>query len=185
MTITEMILISFGLAMDCFAAALGIGACYRSSWKTTLVMAAMFGLFQGAMPVAGWLIGSGVKSYIGAVDHWIAFGILAFIGLKMIRQSFRPSKTEKTKNIENFGLLITLAIATSIDAMVTGVGFGLIEVNILMLITLIAVITFAVTLIGVKLGEKTSFIPARWAEFTGGLVLIGIGLKVLADHLMA
>lgn len=185
MTITEMILISFGLAMDCFAVALGVGTCYKTSWKHTLTMAAMFGLFQGAMPVAGWLIGSGVKSYIGAIDHWIAFGILAFIGLKMIRQSFRPPKAEKSNNIENFGLLITLSIATSIDAMVTGVGFGLIDVNILIIITLIAIITFAVTLVGVKLGEKTSFIPARWAEFTGGMVLIGIGLKVLADHLLA
>lgn len=184
MTLAEMVLISFGLAMDCFAVALGVGTCCKSSWRSTLLMAALFGFFQGAMPVAGWLIGSGVKSHVGAVDHWIAFGILTIIGLKMIRQSFLQTNTEKNSNIQSIGLLITLAIATSIDAMVTGVGFGLIEVNILLLVTLIAVITFGVTVAGVKLGEKTSFIPARWAEFTGGLVLIGIGLKVLADHLL-
>jgi putative Mn2+ efflux pump MntP len=184
MTITELILISFGLAMDCFAVAVGLGACKCLKWKDTLVMASMFGLFQGLMPLGGWLVGSSVRTLIDSMDHWIAFTILVFIGLKMIWQSFTVDEQKKPTDIKKISVLLTLSIATSIDAMVTGVGFGLIEVNIVLAILLITIVTFFVSVAGAKIGEKTTFIPARWAEFSGGLVLIAIGTKVLADHLM-
>jgi putative Mn2+ efflux pump MntP len=184
MTITELILISFGLAMDCFAVALSLGACRCLKWKDTLLMAAMFGLFQGLMPVVGWIFGSTLRSAIDTMDHWIAFGILTFIGLKMIWQSLKDESGKKTPDIKKLSVLITLSVATSIDAMVTGVGFGLIDVNIFIAVVLITIITFFVSVSGARLGELTTFIPSRWAEFAGGLVLIAIGSKVVIEHIM-
>jgi putative Mn2+ efflux pump MntP len=118
------------------------------------------------------------------MDHWIAFIILFFIGVKMIWHSFKGEEQKKPVDIRKASVLLTLSVATSIDAMVTGVGFGLIEVNIILAVILITFVTFFVSVAGAKLGEKTTFIPARWAEFAGGLVLVAIGTKVLADHLI-
>ena len=146
-------------------------------------MAFLFGLFQGVMPLIGWLVGSSIQSFIAPVDHWIAFAILAFIGLKMIWQSFTISGENRSIDIRKITVLITLAIATSIDALITGVGFGFIRVNILEAVVIISVITFFVSVIGAKLGEKTTFIPAKWAEILGGIVLIAIGVRVVLEHL--
>ena len=128
-------------------------------------------------------MGSSFQSFIAPVDHWIAFAILAFIGLKMIWQSFTISGENRSIDIRKITVLITLAIATSIDALITGVGFGFIRVNILEAVVIISVITFFVSVIGAKLGEKTTFIPAKWAEILGGIVLIAIGVRVVLEHL--
>jgi putative Mn2+ efflux pump MntP len=135
------------------------------------------------MPLIGWLAGNSVKSMIEPVDHWIAFAILAFIGIKMIWQSFSDGEKKRSIDIRQFTVLISLSIATSIDALITGVGFGFIRVNIYEAVITISVVTCIVSLIGAKIGEKTTFLPARWAEFAGGLVLIAIGAKVLLEHL--
>ncbi len=146
-------------------------------------MAFLFGLFQGMMPALGWLVGNSIRSFIEPVDHWIAFAILAFIGIKMIWQSFLNVDDRKPVDIRKISVLLTLAIATSIDALITGVGFGFIRVNILEAAVIISIITFVVSVIGAKLGEKTTFLPARWAEFAGGIVLISIGVKVVLEHI--
>lgn len=184
MTILELVFIALGLAMDCFAVAVSLGACKCMRWKDTLVVAAMFGLFQGLMPIIGWVVGANLRTLIASVDHWIAFGILAVIGGKMIWQSFGNDQIKKAFDIRNFSVLLTLSVATSIDAMITGITFGFTDVNILLAFILITVITYLMTIAGVKIGESTTFIPSRWAEFTGGVVLVVIGFKFLAEHLL-
>jgi putative Mn2+ efflux pump MntP len=169
--------------MDCFAVALSFGSVQKLSWKEIFRMALLFGLFQGLMPLIGWLVGSSLQVFIEPVDHWIAFAILFFIGGKMIWQAFGEGDKKRTVDIRSITVLITLSIATSIDALITGVGFGFISVNILQAVIMIAVITFFVSITGAIMGEKTSFIPARWAEVAGGLVLIAIGVNVVLGHL--
>ncbi|MFH1297031.1 MAG: manganese efflux pump MntP family protein [Bacteroidota bacterium] len=181
MSTVELLLIALGLSMDCFAVAIGICACQRHSWRTILTLALFFGLFQAIMPVIGWLIGESLSDLIAAFDHWIAFALLAFIGGKMIAQSLKHEQQKAIRDIK-IPILITLSLATSIDALITGLSFGFIDVNILTAGIIIFVTTFLVTIIGAKLGEKTIFIPARWAERIGGIVLILIGLKVVLDH---
>jgi putative Mn2+ efflux pump MntP len=169
--------------MDCFAVSLSFGTTRKLIWKDVLLMAFLFGLFQGMMPLIGWLVGSSIQSFIAPVDHWIAFAILASIGIKMIWQSFGIGGEKRSVDIRKMTVLLTLSIATSIDALITGVGFGFIRVNILEAVITISLITFVVSVTGAKLGEKTTFIPAHWAEFLGGTVLIAIGIKVVLEHL--
>jgi putative Mn2+ efflux pump MntP len=176
-------MISLGLSMDCFAVSLSFGFSQKLGWKDVLKMAFFFGLFQGVMPLIGWMVGNGFQPMIEPVDHWIAFAILGFIGIKMIWQSFSIGEEKRSINIRSYIVLITLSIATSIDALITGIGFGFIQVNIVKAVFIISIITFIVSVTGAKLGEKTTFIPARWAEFAGGLVLIAIGTNLLLVHL--
>lgn len=183
MTLLELFLLGLGLSMDCFAVSLSLGTSQKLSWKEILIMAFFFGLFQGMMPVIGWFAGYSFRSLIQSVDHWIAFGILAFIGFRMIFSSFRMKADKKPADISRISMVIGLAVATSIDALASGVGFGFIDVNIVLATILITSITFIVTIAGAKLGGKTTFIPARWAEFAGGIVLILIGARVLCEHL--
>jgi putative Mn2+ efflux pump MntP len=183
MSILEIILIGIGLSMDCFAVAVSFGTSKMLYGRYILKTALFFGLFQGLMPVAGWLIGDSMKVYIESIDHWIALVILGSIGIKMIAQSFAEEKKENVVDIRKAGVLVTLSVATSIDALITGIGFGFIQVNILLAAGLITVITFISTIIGAKIGQHTTFLPARWAERAGGLVLILIGMKVVLEHL--
>jgi manganese efflux pump family protein len=170
--------------MDCFAVSLTLGSSRKLVWKDVLRMAFLFGLFQGVMPLIGWMVGHSIQSLIEPVDHWIAFAILGSIGLKMVWQSFSDGQENRSLDIRKTTVLLTLSIATSIDALITGVGFGFIRTNIIEAVIIISTITFAISVIGAKLGEQTTFIPARWAEFAGGLVLIAIGVNVVLEHLM-
>jgi putative Mn2+ efflux pump MntP len=120
---------------------------------------------------------------IQTVDHWLAFGILAFIGLRMVSQFFVHEAKRKPTDIRKTSVLLTLSVATSIDALATGISLGFIKVNILEAASIITGVTFIVSLIGSRLGAKSTFIPAKWAELLGGIVLIGIGTKILLDHL--
>ena len=169
--------------MDCFAVALSFGFSGKLVWKDVVRMALLFGLFQGVMPLLGWLAGNSIQSVISPVDHWIAFAILASIGIKMIWQSFPVGPEKKSADIRDIKVLLTLSIATSIDALITGVGFGFIRANIYEAVAIISIITFFVSVLGAKIGEKTTFIPARYAELAGGIVLVGIGVKVVLEHL--
>ena len=169
--------------MDCFAVSLTFGSSRILVWKDILRVAFLFGLFQGAMPLVGWMVGNSIQSLIEPVDHWIAFAILASIGVKMVWQSFFTGENKNPVDIRRISVLLTLAVATSIDALITGVGFGFIRANIFEAVVIISIITFIVSVIGAKLGEKTTFIPARLAEFAGGLVLIAIGVNVVLEHL--
>jgi manganese efflux pump family protein len=183
MTFIELFLLGLALSMDCFAVSITLGASQKLPWSYVLKMALFFGIFQGLMPLIGWLIGSTFQSLIQSVDHWIAFGILSVIGFHMIVESFRLKESKKPIDISKISILIGLSIATSIDALATGVGFGFIRVPILEAVLIITGTTFSVTIIGARLGLKSNIIPARWAEVVGGLVLFLIGLKILLTHL--
>ena len=183
MTLFEILLIGIGLSMDCFAVSVSFGTSGRLSWKDLLRMALFFGFFQGMMTFAGWWAGDALKQMIESVDHWVAFSILSIIGIRMIMESFKHEKEKASIDIRKFRILLSLSVATSIDALMTGVSFGFINVDIVKTTILIASVTFIVTLIGGKLGEKATFIPARRAELIGGIVLILIGTKILFEHL--
>ena len=183
LNLAEIFLISLGLSMDCFAVSLTFGSSHKLVWKDVLRMAFLFGLFQGVMPLIGWTLGTSIQSLIEPVDHWIAFAILASIGIKMVWQSFMNDEEKRPVDIRKITVLLTLSIATSIDALITGIGFGFIKTNIFEAVIIISAITFVVSVIGAKLGEQAEFIPARWAEFAGGLVLIGIGANMVLEHL--
>jgi len=182
LSLIELFLIALGLSMDCFAVAVGVCTCQRQSWYNILKMALFFGLFQAIMPVIGWFIGDSLKELIAAVDHWVAFGLLVFIGGKMIMQSFKIQAEERIHQLKT-SILITLSIATSIDALITGLSFGFINVNILKASIIIFIVTVLITIVGAKLAERTTFLSARWAERLGGIVLILIGVKIVLDHL--
>jgi manganese efflux pump family protein len=183
MSLVEIFLIGLGLSMDCFAVALSFSAFGKLEWKDVLKMSLFFGIFQGLMPVIGWLVGSSFQSLIQAVDHWLAFSILAVIGLRMIFQFFRIEERRRRTDIRKTSVLLTLSVATSIDALMTGISLGFIQVNILKAALVFSGVTFLVSLVGSRLGSKSTFIPAKWAELLGGIVLIGIGTKILFNHL--
>jgi putative Mn2+ efflux pump MntP len=183
MTFFVVFLIALGLSMDCFAVSVSFGTSRKLLWSDLLRMALFFGFFQGMMTFIGWWAGDSIKQMIESVDHWIAFSILSIIGIRMIIESFKHEKERKSIDVRKFRILLSLSVATSIDALMTGVSFGFITVDILKTTILISSVTFVVTMIGGKLGEKATFIPARRAELIGGIVLILIGVKILLGHL--
>jgi putative Mn2+ efflux pump MntP len=183
MNYAELFFIALGLSMDCFAVAVSFGTTRLLKWRDIIRMALFFGLFQGAMPLVGWLVGRSIQQFINPVDHWIAFTILGFIGIKMIIQAFGNEEAKKNMDVRKTAILVSLSFATSIDALITGVSFGFIKVNILVAVIMITLITLLNTINGAKLGEKTTFLPGRWAEILGGLVLIAIGIRIVIDHL--
>lgn len=190
MTGLELCLLAFGLAMDCFAVSIASGIILkRIQWRPILVMAFLFGLFQALMPFVGWLCASTFSYLIKSIDHWIAFGILAFLGGRMILESFKDEDCRKEFNPASLKVVLTLAIATSIDALAVGVSFaflGITEVkDILPPIYIIGFVSFVMSLIGLLFGIKCHCGCARKlrAELWGGIILLIIGTKILIEHL--
>jgi manganese efflux pump family protein len=185
MNFWELVLIGIGLSMDCFAVAVSFGTSKKLTGKYLYKTAIFFAFFQGFMPFIGWLIAGNFRYLIETVDHWIAFSILAFIGLKMILQSLRDESGKAKIDIRNNYVLLGISVATSIDALITGVSFGLIKVNILEATMIIGITTFLITVLGSFIGHKSNLVSPKWAERVGGLVLLAMGLKILFDHLSA
>lgn len=188
MGIIELALIAVGLSMDAFAVSVckGLGM-KRLDMGQALVIALFFGGFQALMPLAGWALGSGFQSYIEPADHWIAFALLAFIGGKMLYDAFHEEDGDEPVAGEAARLdlkeILMLAIATSIDALAVGVSFAFLQVDIVPAISLIGVITFALSLVGVAAGHQFGARFEKPATVVGGIVLILIGLKILLEHL--
>ena len=188
MGIVELALIAVGLSMDAFAVSVckGLGM-KRLDMGQALVIALFFGGFQALMPLAGWALGSGFQSCIEPVDHWIAFALLAFIGGKMLYDAFHEEDGDEPVAGEAARLdlkeILMLAIATSIDALAVGVSFAFLQVDIVPAISLIGVITFALSLVGVAVGHRFGARFEKPATIVGGVVLILIGLKILLEHL--
>jgi putative Mn2+ efflux pump MntP len=183
MTFFVVFLIALGLSMDCFAVSVSFGTSRKLLWKDLFKMGLFFGFFQGMMTFVGWWFGDKLKQVIESLDHWVAFSILSIIGIRMIVESFKHEKNRRLIDVRKLRILLSLSVATSIDALMTGISFGFIKVDIVRSIILIASVTFFVTILGGKIGEKTTFIPARRAELIGGIVLILIGTKILFNHL--
>lgn len=183
----ELILIAVGLAMDCFAVSFSSGATNKGlALKNILLIALFFGLFQGGMPLIGWIAGETLVGKIAHFDHWIAFGILFFIGGKMIYEALKPHESEKPVNILKLSTLVILSLATSIDALAVGFSFAMLgDVSIWVSVTYIAVISFILSIVGCYGGKKLSqYIKPSFAEIAGGVILIIIGSKILIEHLI-
>lgn len=183
MGIGELLVLAVALSMDAFAVAVCKGlAMDRITWRRALTVGLWFGGFQAGMPLLGWMLGVQFQEYIVAVDHWIAFGLLSLIGGNMIRESLSKEEEEADASLA-VGAMLMLAVATSIDALAVGVTFAFLNVQVGWAVTLIGVITFALSVIGVKIGNIFGACYKAKAEFAGGAVLILLGLKILLEHL--
>ncbi|MEG4987574.1 manganese efflux pump MntP family protein [Microcoleus sp. BR0-C5] len=178
------ILLSLGLAADAFAVAVSSGlAIKHMKVNKALKIALFFGFFQALMPVIGWLIGLSFSFLITPIDHWIAFGLLSFIGGRMIYESLQGEECEKKFNPLDTGTLITLSVATSIDALAVGIGFAVLKDSIAIAVTAIGFITFFLAFAGVFIGHKCGNLFANKIEILGGAILIFIGSRILFMHL--
>lgn len=181
MSFFSVLSISFGLAMDAFAVSVSGGAAgNRDRIKKLMLLALSFGIFQGLMPLLGWFCAGSFRVHIQSYDHWIAFGLLALIGGKMIYESF--SGEEESEFSLSFWSIIVLSVATSIDAFAAGIGLSCIGSGIFVPVLVIGVVTFLLSAAGVMLGKKAGGVIERKAVLTGGLVLLGIGVKILFEH---
>ena len=188
MTGFEIFLMAVALSMDAFAVAICKGlATEKAQIKHMVVVGAWFGIFQALMPFIGCTVGSAFLSYIEAVDHWIAFILLGFIGGNMIKESLsKEEECECTDASLSFKVMLTMAVATSIDALAAGVGMS-VDLEgigqILIAVLAIGVVTFILSAIGVKIGNVFGSKYKFLAELSGGVVLVGMGLKILLEHM--
>ena len=182
MRFAELFFIAVGLSMDAFAVSVCKGLSVKRLKLSHVLLAGLyFGGFQFLMPVIGWLLGYRFEAMIKALDHWIAFVLLALIGANMIRESF--SEAESLDDDFGFRAMLPLAIATSIDALAVGVTFAFLEVKILPAAGLIGVTTFFLSALGIWVGSVFGARFKSGAELAGGVILILIGLKILLEHL--
>lgn len=173
------LLLALALAMDAFAVALTQGARFRPSLAGGTAIAGTFGLFQGVMPLIGWGIGAVAFAYIAAVDHWIAFGLLAFLGVRML--GGHVGEEEASHALTGKALLVA-GVATSVDALAAGITLPTLEVAPLVTGLVIGVVTLVLSGLGVVLGRMAGDAIGAWAERIGGVILIALGVKILAEH---
>ncbi len=185
MPILTIVLIALGLSMDAFAVSIATGfQIKRLHVFHALRTALFFGLFQAVMPVIGWLAGMGLRPYIAALDHWVAFGLLLAIGAKMIYEAFSLGE-DSADDPHSIYTLLVLSVATSVDALAVGLGLTFLQVAILLPAVVIGVITFAMCLAGGFIGQRFGHFFEKWIEAAGGIILIAIGSMILFRHLTA
>lgn len=185
MDLIEILLIAVSLALDAFAVSVSSGISIPGfGGRQAVKMGIWFGLFQFAMPLMGWALGSSVSRYIEAVDHWVAFALLALIGGRMAWGALRhgAGQEEEAPSDLSARRLCLLAIATSIDALAVGVSMAFMNVPVFLSAVIIGVVAFVLSVAGGLAGRRLGKLFQRRAELVGGLVLIGIGLKILAEH---
>ena len=179
-----IIFIALGLAMDAFAVSITSGiAIKRLKINNALKIATFFGTFQAVMSLIGWLAGLSLRDFIASIDHWIAFGILSLIGCKMIYESIKMESSEKEINPLNIYILLILSVATSLDALAVGISFSFLKIVITIPVIVIGTITFLLSLLGVFVGNRSGCLFEGKIEIVGGLILIGIGIKIVIEHL--
>ena len=185
MTFIEIFLIALSMAMDAFAVCLGAGSQPQTSGpRSAFRLAFHFGLFQFIMPVLGWLAGTTIAHYISSFDHWIAFCLLAFVGGRMIWGGFHTEKEENKIDPSRGWTLLLLSIAVSIDALAVGLSLGLIGVSVWYPAFVIGVVTGLLSLVGLRIGNRLGEKFGKTMEIIGGLVLLGIGVRILVAHLL-
>lgn len=183
MSLFTLFVTAVGLSMDAFAVAVCKGlAMKKLSVKKALIIALWFGGFQALMPTLGYLLGTGFESYVTAIDHWIAFVLLGLIGANMIKEALSKEE-ENASDAVDIKTMFLLAVATSIDALAVGVTYAFLQVQIIPAVTFIGVITFALSLAGVKIGNVFGLRFKARAEISGGVILILMGIKILLEHL--
>ncbi|GHV60512.1 putative manganese efflux pump MntP [Spirochaetia bacterium] len=185
----SIVLIGVSLSMDAFAISVSSGISIPGLRPFYAVRSSFFfGLFQFIMPVAGWFLGSTFAGYINAFDHWVVFALLAFIGGKMVFEELRGEDGKPESgggDIRSMGTLLTLSAATSIDALAVGVSFSLLDQGIWLNAAIIGGVTLLICLAGFEFGRRIGRLFEKWAALAGGLMLIGIGTKILIEHLIA
>ncbi len=181
MTFTELLLIALGLAMDAFAVAVSNGMVIPNlRLRDALKFGFFFGVFQILMPLIGWGAGRLFSEYIMAIDHWVAFFLLSYIGAKMIMDA---KKGEEASGSTQFRVLFILAIATSIDALAAGITFAFMAVNIWLSVAVIGFIAFSLSTFGALIGKRAGNALGSRAQIFGGILLIAMGIKILIEHL--
>ncbi len=191
MTIIDILLIGIGLSMDAFAVSICKGLSMRRiSWPQTLAVSGAFGIAQAVMPLIGWLLGSGFSAFIDKYDHWVAFVLLAFIGIKMAVEAIREMKkengsSEEERNDKKLDIkeLLILAVATSLDALAVGVSFAFLDADIIQSSLIIGAVTFGICIAGVMIGFRFGAKYKCKAEIAGGVILFLIGLRILLEGL--
>lgn len=185
MPIVSILLIALGLAMDAFAVSITSGITIKNlKARHALLVGAAFGIFQAGMPLLGWLIGRWAYGFLSAVDYWIAFGLLLFVGGHMIIQALQPEEENGPKDPLHIPTLLTLAVATSIDAFAIGISLSMLNVAIFTPVLLIGLVTFVLSFAGVYFGRYFGHFNEKKMEVVGGLVLIGLGTKMLIERLI-
>lgn len=183
MSLFTLFVTAVGLSMDAFAVSICKGlAMKKLSWKKALIIGLWFGGFQALMPSVGYLLGSRFEKYVTSIDHWIAFVLLALIGINMIREAL-SGEEENANDSVDFKTMLLLAIATSIDALAVGVTYAFLQVRIVPAVSFIGIITFSLSIIGVKIGNVFGLKYKTKAEIAGGVILLLMGTKILLEHL--
>ena len=186
MDIPSLVCIAFALSMDAFAVSVASGVIIkRQQIRKAVTLGLMFGGFQMFMPLIGYSAGRTFRSYITTFDHWIAFALLLAIGVKMIYEASRMEAIERSGPDMTGLALLGLSIATSIDALAVGISFSFLNVSILLPSLMIGVVTFGMSFAGVFLGNKFGGLFEKKIEILGGVILIGIGIKILLEHTLA
>ena len=179
----EILLISIGLAMDAFAVSVCKGlAMKKMSWKKAIIIGLYFGAFQAIMPTIGFFLGTTFERFITYVDHWVAFILLVGIGINMVKEAFNKESENRNDNVDMKTMLV-LSIATSIDALAIGITFACLKIHIVMPVITIGLITFIISVIGVKIGNRFGDKYGEKAGIMGGVILILLGIKILLEHL--
>lgn len=184
MPLATTLLIALSMAMDAFAVSLCSGLKIGPGPRPVFRIAFHFGLFQGLMPVIGWLFGNTIEPLVKNVDHWVAFGLLAFVGVRMIRSGLSKIEEEMVKDPSRGLTMVMLSIAVSIDALAIGVSLAFLRVEIWTPALVIGLVTGVLSLIGLRVGNGFGKRFDKPVEILGGLVLIGIGIRVVASHLL-
>ena len=183
MSLLELFLVAVGLSMDAFAVSVCKGlAMQKLSLSKAAIIGLWFGGFQAGMPLLGFFLGKQFETYITSIDHWIAFILLSLIGISMIREALSKEE-EKADDSLDVKTMFLLAVATSIDALAVGITFAFLQVHIVPAISFIGVTTFLLSVVGVKVGNVFGTKYKSKAEIIGGIILIGMGLKILLEHL--
>jgi len=183
LSFVNILLIALGLSADCFAVALGISvSCRTLTRRQTFCLACSFGIFQTGMFFLGWLAGSTIVNLVAGFDHWLALGLLVFVGGRMIHESLHEERDEKTRDITRWLPVIILSVATSIDALAVGLSFAFLVVNRAVAGITIGLVAFAITIIGLIIGQRVGNLAGKHAELVGGIILIIIGIKIVLEH---
>lgn len=183
MGLIELFLMAVGLSMDAFAVSVCKGlAMKKCTWTKAGIVGLYFGVFQAGMPVIGYLLGSQFKEVITSIDHWIAFILLGLIGASMIKEALGEEDCEADDSLD-VKTMLTLAVATSIDALAVGITFAFLQVEIVPAVSFIGVTTFILSAAGVRIGNVFGSRWQKGAQIAGGLILICLGVKILVEHL--
>lgn len=184
MSLVQLLILAVALSMDAFAVSVCKGlSMKRLNWRHAGIIGLYFGGFQAGMPLIGFLLGYQFREAITNIDHWVAFILLAVIGINMIKEAFDKCEEENLDSSVNFKTMVVLAVATSIDALAIGVTLAFLDVSILPAISFIGITTFILSIVGVKIGNVFGTKYKSKAELAGGVILILIGCHILVEHL--